>query len=165
MIDKKGKLFSKISVVDIIVILAICLAVVGFAYKMRSGDSKVSIKSDTAVQVEFKAKTVRDYSVNAAEVGAYLYETKGQKLGKIIKVETKPAHRLINIGDGRQVNAPIDNRYDMYITIEGDGQVDNGGVYINGNKLMLVGSDIKIRTNKLNSEAIISGVRVTEEED
>lgn len=158
MIDNKGKLFSKISIVDILVVLVICLAVGGVYYKLHSGDNAVVIKSNTPIKATFVLNSVRLYTVDAAVIGDNLYEKNGQKLGKIVAVETKEAHKLIDLNDGRQINAPVDNRYDLYITIEGNGRISESGIYMNGNRLMLTGSDIKIRTKVLNCEATITNV-------
>lgn len=146
MIDNKGKLFGKISIVDIIIVLAFAVAVAGFAYKLTSGNTKVAVRADTPIAMELKMEQVRQYSVDAVRIGDKVYEEHGDLLGTIVASHVEQSRRPGDNGDGTVTYAPMENRYDLYIEIEAVGRVNDGTYYINGSKQFAKGGNVKIES-------------------
>lgn len=158
MIDKKGRLFGKINLIDFVVLAAIIIAIAGFGYKTLSGSPTVTLSGDAPIEVTFKALKVREYTVNAVSQGDSIYERNGARLGTVTKVEAKPAREILAMRDGANIYAQVENRYDLYITVEGTGRISGPSYYINSNRLMAAGSDIKLASNKMTCETTITHV-------
>lgn len=143
ILDKKGKFFGKISIVDIAIIVVAILAVVVVASKVaqpiRSGSSE---KGDT-IHYTVQVKKIRDASFNAVHKGDNLYDKEtGAYVGKITAKEKAPATDLVQKTDGSYVTAEIPERYDMTITIEVNGRKTDAGFYMDGKKELLKNADI-----------------------
>jgi hypothetical protein len=158
MIDNKGRLFGKISVVDIIILLAFVVAIAGFVYKFTSGDKTVTIVSDTPFEVTVMVKNVRQYTVDGAQVGDVVIEQHGSKIGTISKVETKPAMDLAEYPDGSAKYVEVEGRYDLYITIDATGRIDDKGFSVGGNRLVSKGGSLNIETKRLTCQSTIYNV-------
>ncbi|MGI6031050.1 MAG: DUF4330 domain-containing protein [Eubacteriales bacterium] len=155
MMDQKGRLFGKISIVDIVIVLAVLVAVAGFAYKMNSGNSTIAVKADTPVTMVLRMEQVRQFTVDAVRVGDQVYEEHGDLLGTIVSYETKPAYRTGENGDGTVTYAPVENRYNLYITLEGVARVSDTGIFLNGSKQFSKGGNVRVESPTLSSNAYI----------
>jgi hypothetical protein len=68
-------------------------------------------------------------------------------------VRSEEAKDILDLNDGRQIYADVEGRYTLYVTVEGEGRVDEEGRFINGTRFVAVGSEIKIKSEKIDSEA------------
>jgi len=158
MIDDKGRLFGKINLIDLFVVLVLVIIISGFAFKTLSSGETVTVTNDTPIEVTFKVVKVRDFTVNAVEAGDSIYERNGQKLGEVTEVRTPPAREILSRSDGSSVYAEVENRYDMLITVRGAGRISGGTYYLNSNRIMTAGSDIKLCSNKATFDASVYAV-------
>lgn len=158
MIDNKGKLFGRISVVDIIIVLAFIAAVAGFAYKLTAGSNTIVIKSDTPITMELKIEQARQYSVDAVVVGQNLYEEHADLIGTVTAVRTEPSYALGGNTDGTQTYAPVENRFDIYITVAATGRVSDGSYYLGGSRQVSRGSNIKLESQTMSCTAKVNSI-------
>ena len=158
MIDNKGRLFGRISVVDIIIVLAFIAAVAGFAYKLTAGSNTIVIKSDTPITMELKIEQARQYSVDAVVIGQNLYEEHADLIGTVTAVRTEPSYTLGGNNDGTQTYAPVENRFDIYITVAATGRVTDGSYYLGGSRQVSPGSSIKIESQTMSCTAKVNSV-------
>ena len=150
-VEKKG-LFN---VVDILVLLIIVSGIAGFAYKVTVGDSALGIKSDTPINVEFEIVGLRQFAVDAIDIGDSLYEKAGIRLGTVSGIRIEPQRLPVELLDGSQVLGEVQGRYNLYITIAAQGRVNDTGHYIGGVRLVAPGSELKLNTNRLNTSGIV----------
>ncbi|MEE0776337.1 MAG: DUF4330 domain-containing protein [Bacillota bacterium] len=148
IVDKKGKLFGKISVLDLIVLLVIIVAIAGCVYKFGPGKTGGSIVSgsDTTINMVIKTGTAREYSANAIQVGDALYEVHGDKIGTITDVRVEQAKEITDTHNGNKQYIPMENRYVSYITVEIKGTVTEKGYFVNGNKQFSKGNSLSFET-------------------
>ncbi|MCL2462373.1 MAG: DUF4330 domain-containing protein [Defluviitaleaceae bacterium] len=148
VIDRRGKFFGKISIIDVLLIVLILGLAAGFGYKKLSAPAQQIVNANTKFYATFIVEKVRDFSVQSVAVGDVLYEQYGtQPLGKIVAVRSEQSYDVLKNPDGTAINAPMDGKYNIYMTIEASGSVNSGGYYFNGNEQMAVGSDVTLQSN------------------
>ncbi len=155
MIDKKGRIFGKISIIDLIILVAILVLAVGFVLKLNSGEVDSIVSANETFYTTFKVSKVRSFSADAVEIGDLYFEKHAAQLGKVVKFEKEEARDIMIKDDGTVVEVPVEGKFDLYITIECTGRVNDRGYYSNGNRQLNVGSDLTIKSNKLTSSARI----------
>ena len=98
IIDKNGRLFGKISIVDIIVIVAAVLVFAGVYVRFSGNQGKAVVQNDTfyyTMEIENVRKTTLDAINNS--VGTNFYNTlkTGDDMGNLIEYKERPASKLI----------------------------------------------------------------------
>jgi len=159
LIDKRGRIFGLINIIDLLVILLI-LAVVGrFALKAQQRPSAIESKN---IEVVLLVKEVRDATANVIKEGDIVSETKtNMLLGKVTNVEVIPSDTLVNTADGRVVNYPNPILKDVYVTLVGTGTVGENATVI-GNSEIRVGTILNVKTNVYSVISTVMGIRVVE---
>ncbi len=132
LMNSKGKLFGKVSIVDIIVILLIILAIVG-AYFRFNGNNVVAVNKTTEFYYTFSIKEVRETNKNLLEdsVGtAFRLSGKvSSSMGELVGVEVTDAKKIIALSDGSVVNATVPEKYDVVMTFRVDGLMSESGYF------------------------------------
>lgn len=159
LIDKKGRIFGLINIIDLLIILLI-LAVVGrFALKVQQQPAGVESKN---IEVVLLVKEVRDATANVIKEGDIVRETKtNMVLGKVTKVEILPSDTLVNTADGRVVNYPNPILKDVYVTLVGSGTAGENATVI-GNSEIRVGTILNAKTNVYSVISTVMGIQVLE---
>lgn len=161
IIDQKGRLFGKINLFDLLVLsILVFIAFFGFnKYVNRSTANPVATK-----EVTFKLfiHNVRNVTTDTIEVGDKIrhFET-NQVMGEIIEKEVMPATKHVTAEDGRIVNAEMPERYDMILTVKGEGIVTDREITL-GSKAIRLGAQIKVRTNKYEVGTTVFGIHYEE---
>ena len=171
-IDQKGKLFGKISIIDLLVIIVVIVAVLGsvlaFA-KVKSGavltenKSLISESALDTLEVRMRLKEVRSMTADSIHIGDEVYAKDTNKyLGKVSRIEIEPATRIITGFKGDVKEAEIPERMDVIMVLEVMGsRTDNG--YFTGNNIHLVyDSSMEILTPTIQSTPEIEGIAVIE---
>lgn len=159
MIDSNGRLFGKISIIDLLVLLVGILLIAAFYCKFV-----VLEKTSTSVQTEkivyeIELKGARTILANNICAGDTLFEkTGGNAIGTIVDVEVSPAKSWLAGLDGVYVLAEKENRCDVVITIEGEGTTSSGHTYINRTYELNAGSEREVYTKYCAFTATIMGV-------
>ena len=155
IIDEKGKLFGKISVVDILVVLIFAVAIGGFIYKFTAGNDALRITADSPITMTLRIKAIRQFAVDAVDIGDEIYERNGPILGRVVSVKSDGYRDTFDLNDGTQAYGDVENRYNLYITLESVGRISDDGYFINGSRQVAVGSEIKIRSDKINADSSV----------
>ena len=161
-IDEKGKIFGKVSIVDLFVILLLiaCFAAVGLklhtAQTVRGGDRVI----EYSVIVE----NIRDVSINAINqkyddiIDA---ETK-YDIGEIIDVQTSPARVLVQTNDGDFQMTEYDNRYDAVVTLRTNGTETDDGYYASSGRQIVVGDSLGVNNGYVQFFGEVISVSISE---
>ncbi|MEG1441204.1 MAG: DUF4330 domain-containing protein [Oscillospiraceae bacterium] len=146
LINKDGKFFGKISIIDVLVVLGILFIAAGLFVRF-SGGGKAVIAPDEKIEYTLKVKGVREFTKEAIEEGGFITDaTTKEEMGKVIKVESTPAKAELTLSDGKFVNVDVPEEFDMIITAEVDGKISDKGFYTKGNKFMAAGSSYTVNT-------------------
>lgn len=140
IINKEGKLFGKISVVDILVVAVLVVAVLGIYTKFFKTNERVTV-SNEIIEYKMSVKNIRQGSVDALSKLGPIYDTTTKEyMGEITEVSSVPAKGERTLGDGSVINAQIPDRFDVEFTVKVDGSSNNSGYYTKNNLLLCVGS-------------------------
>ena len=133
IIDKKGKLFGKISIVDILIIFIIIAAALGVYYKFgKTGASPILTKTDP-VEITMFMESVPEYVVKSIEVGDVVKDRQQNiLLGKVTSVKVGPDITYYPDKDGIVRVSSKQGYVSVTITVEGQGLYSDTGVTING---------------------------------
>ncbi len=155
-IDKQGRLFGKVSVVDILV-LVLLVALVLFAFVRFSKPAAAAVTVETKLAVE----KVRDPTVLTIAKGAPVYDEGGALLGYVAE-EPKATRMPLDVftADGVQVEDAVSQVYwDLEITVRGKGH-DSGSDISVGGVVLRVGMPLMIHGPGFGVKTQIQGVRV-----
>lgn len=133
MIDRNGRLFGKISVLDVLAILLVVALAAALSFK---GEQTHTGTSDTLIPITFQvtAMGVRDYVGDAIQVGDPLYDqdrTSGGPLGSITEVEILPGTKQAELNDGTLAIVPAEGCVNVVLTVEGEGVLSGDQYLIN----------------------------------
>lgn len=127
---RDGKLFGKVSVVDILsVVLVLFLAAVAYL-RFSSEDTSVVNRNNLDVTYLLKIASVRDFTTNELKVGDKLYIDEDKEIGEITDIRIENATQLTATMDGEVVKMPVEDRYDVYLTVKAKGRRASGAIYL-----------------------------------
>lgn len=135
IMDNKGRLFGKISIIDVVVVLVV--VVMAFALYMKNNTldaSKTGEAANTPITFVVEAEHIPLNVVDAIQVGDMVYDkdrASGGAIGKITNIELKPAARTERLTNGVYASMTNEHARNLLITIEGTGSVTNGYYAIN----------------------------------
>lgn len=133
--------------------------------KFKSTDEIVENNITSKKMVSLKIENVRDYSVNAIEVGDNVYSTDmNHYFGKIESIDVKDAYELMVKNDGEVVEARIPDKYDVVLTLDCNILERETGYYSEGVTEVKVNSVGTYRTENIQFSAKTSGINDGAEE-
>jgi len=133
LLDEKGKLFGKISIIDIGVLLLIVALFCGVYYKFFMVDKNNNAAKFDTLEYKVLVEEVRQQSVDALEIGADIYDVKTDSpMGKIVGKEVLPATDQLTKADGTVVIAEKPERFNILVTIQVPGVETKYGFRANG---------------------------------
>ena len=107
------------------------------------------------ITMVLQLKGVRQFAVDAVDIGDEIFERNGPRLGKVTGVRSEGYKDTLDLNNGTQGFADVEGRYTLFITVEGMGRVDGEGRFINGTRFVAVGSEIKIKSQKIMGDASV----------
>lgn len=153
LIDKKGRLFGRISIIDIIIIAAAALIIAGAVYLSRPADGGGAASSEGGnllftVELSRKEEGYEQY----IKVGEKVYDNlKGYYLGEIVAMEIKPYRNLgADMETGVWRETPVDGLYSIYLTIKANAERSDSTTVIN-NVEVVVGKELFLRSGSFAS--------------
>lgn len=158
IINKEGKLFGKISVIDIAVVLIIAILAVGIAVKFSGGKTSV-VTGNEKLECTLFVKNVRMYTVDALKKGGNLYdEISKDRIGEITDVRYEKGEYQVNMADGSFMPVVPEDRYNVYVTVAFDGKISDDGYYTKSNKYLAVGTTVGAKTKYANCQSTVYSI-------
>lgn len=158
IIDKKGKLFGIINIVDLVVVLLVALLIYGGVTRLKKSPVAEADTKKALVTVEIS--NVRMASVDGIEVGDPLYHyDRGTLFGTIVDKEVEPYREPVESGDGRWILAEVPEKYVVTLTVEADAR-DSENVVIIGGEHIRIGTQFRLKNKKVAVMSTILGVEV-----
>ena len=132
--DRDGRLFGKISIIDVIVLLVVAVLVAAIYTKTQMPQTGSSVAM-TRVVYQMELENLQPYMVEAIQEGDELFDeerTTNGALGKIIDIEVSDGTSQGGLSDGTYAVLPCEGRYNMVLTLEGQALVgEDGSVALN----------------------------------
>ncbi|MFI3173592.1 MAG: DUF4330 domain-containing protein [Bacillota bacterium] len=140
-IDEKGKLFGKMNVVDLVMLLGVVALLLGGIYKLTvdSPISYSSVGTSATVQYVVKIEGVRDLGM--IREGDVLYDKDSNGiLGTIVDVTLEQATDRVYMPNGEVRIGELQDRVNFVLTLEANGFVNEKKTYANSNYEIVIGS-------------------------
>lgn len=132
LMDSKGKLFGKISIVDIAVIVILVIAIFG-AYVRFNGNKPATVTNDTEFFYTISINNIRKSNKDLLEksIGT-MFSMDGKitsTMGELVNITVDDAKGTITKTDGTIVSATVPGRYDVRLTLKVLGNVNDYGYF------------------------------------
>jgi hypothetical protein len=122
ILDKKGKLFGKISIVDVLVILLIIAVGAGLYYKFGKSGTVTPFTHTQTVQVTLSLESVNQYIGNNIKEGDIVQDrVQNVTMGKVTSVKTGPDTSYFLNANGLVIKGSKDGYCSLSVTFEGQG--------------------------------------------
>ena len=134
VIDNNGRLFGRISVIDVLAILVVLA--LGAALYVKSNQPHTGTSAPTqTITYQAMVQGVPPYLQKSIQVGDQVYdlsyESGGAPLGEIIEIQELPGMQLASFNDGTAGNVPVEDTVNLLLTIRGEGLVTDEGYFLN----------------------------------
>ncbi len=150
ILDEKGRLFGKLSVLDLLIVIIAAGMILAFLFKQVSGNVRQIITADDTFYVTVAGTKLREFSVNAIAEGDIMFRQHDREpLGKVVKLTTEPATDYMLKTDGTALAAPMEGRFTAYVTLECVGSITDTGHYIGGTTHIAEGNEIILVSNRV----------------
>lgn len=157
MIDKKGKLFGIINIIDLLFILILGVALVGGFLRFK--DSNIVAESTNPGKISFLVDDVRQATVDNILEGQDLYHyDKGIFLGKITAVEVSPYKKPTEF-QGEWIEAEVPGKNSILITLDVE-VTQNEKSYLIGGEEIRVGNEYRVKSKTSAFTGVCVGIYV-----
>ena len=133
LMDENGRLFGKISIIDVLVVGVVLVLAVALNFKSNQTQTGTSVTSDT-ITYQVLVSGVRNYVADTVSVDDLLYDldhNSGGALGKIVAIEETDGTKFVELQNGYVGMVPAEDSVNLLLTVEGRGVVSDGRVLIN----------------------------------
>ncbi len=133
LIDQNGRLFGKISVVDLLVVAVVAVLAVALQFKGEQTHTGTGA-AQQKITFQILVQGVRSYVGDAVRVEDLLFEQNtdsGGPLGRITDIQTSPGTKLAELADGTCEAVPAEDSVDLLLTVEGEGIISEGRCLLN----------------------------------
>lgn len=150
LIDEKGRLFGRVSIIDLLIVLAVLVLGLGYVYKRTSAEVKQITGADNVFYVTVSNLDPYGFDLEAVQIGDVLYKQYDrQPLGRVVAYTTEPFTEILVKSDGTAVLAPVEDRHTLYITLECTGSITDTGYFVNGSMPVADGMKITVQSNRI----------------
>ena len=153
IIDEKGKLFGKISIIDVLIILIILAAAAILTVKFTGIGSEQILTTHKTYVAE--VEQIKNTTVPYIREGEKLYDNEGAYMGTVKKVEVLPGEVVKTKSNGEYAVAVNPERANVRITIEGEGKENESGFFLDGKVSLLLGTTRYFKASDVNFTAEI----------
>ena len=151
ILDERGRIFGKVSIIDLLVLLVI-IAVVVFAVVRMTGSSSQEAPLRVTYTVEAIRQASVDQLVEKAETKGTVSDEGGTVLGKVEEVVVRPSleEYLTPQGELKAFESPIFK--DVDIVVLGQGSVSGSTIRVGsvpmrvGRKVTLIGAKFEVQS-------------------
>lgn len=141
LVDKKGKLFGKINLIDAAIALVIIVIAAGAVYKFAFMEKTSTVSAMEPITYTVEVKKVRSFITENVREGDTLFDSaSGSAIGTITKIEATPAKEPMGLLDGTLILAEVENRYDVVFTVEAEASKTGDVYYVNRSYETVIGS-------------------------
>lgn len=163
IIDNKGKLFGKINIVDIAVILIVILAIAVTYFKFNVSEHSDVTEYKGKVTYTIQARNLRNFTVDAVDIGEKLYDNSSEKFaGIIVDKKVTQAYEYLTRADGTIVKAELPERYNLELTVESSGLVKDGMIAIESGKTLHLNQTNAFYTQRIQTDFETINVEIEE---
>lgn len=135
ILDRNGRLFGKISIIDVLVVLVVLVMALALYVKNNTLQaSKTGEGSNTPISFVVEAENVPLNIVDALRVGDKMFDkdrVSGGAIGTITNIEVMEAGKITALDNGTYARMGNESARNLIITVEGTGTIKDGRYSIN----------------------------------
>lgn len=151
----------KFNIIDILIVLLILILIlvasIRFGNYNKTNDDTAKIDN---FAYELKISGVRNYTIDAFEIGDILYDTQtSAEIGKIVKKDYRETKSYEATKNGKLKEVTVPNRFDLFLMVETEGIIDDSGYFAGRTVEIKVGVDKSIETLYAKSTGKIVEIR------
>lgn len=165
IIDKKGKLFGKINILDVLIVLVILLFIILGATKLFSGILGSKISSNT-IEVLYTVEVTKkdaDFFESIREGDVVFKKNTKEIGGEVVSCEIKPAkYTTANLNRLTYELTEAENKFDGYITIKTLADVKYPDMLVGGDEIK-IGKSYDLRTENTVLNGYITSIEYDKE--
>ncbi|MHB1127153.1 MAG: DUF4330 domain-containing protein [Bacillota bacterium] len=161
ILDQRGRLWGKINLLDLLVVLVVIAGLIGYAMMSRNSGEGETLDSISPVRIGLIIDYVKPEVAQALQPGDTVTIIGAGILGRVETVKVSPAKVASTRSDGSRVVVEDPKSVDIDITVSGKGVVKGKTVKVSGFDL-LIGDQLKLRTQNFRGNATVIGVTVAE---
>ena len=160
MIDEKGRLFGKVNIVDLLIILIVLAVAAIRVYHFFGPDSTVA--STEHVRLALYCEESADYAVEQLVEGAEAWDSENNvTLGTLTEWRVGDSKSYVTDANGEVIQLARDGYCSATLVVEGEGVVGSHGVTIGGT-LYAVGQSMSVYFDDCKLFLRVSGIEVIE---
>ncbi len=145
-IDKKGKIFGLINIVDLLIIATVIVFVVGGTLKFGK-INKISQEGTQEINMSIKVEGVSAGLANAIKKDDLLKDSvRGTDFGKVLGKKITPHKEMAIDQSGKVEFLEVPDSFDVEIDIVARGTFTDNGVLL-GNNSVFIGSEIRLKSS------------------
>lgn len=149
-IDKNGRLGGRVSILDVCVVVLVVALSVGFVLRGGTQTAAQILNANDEFYVVLVVERVRDFSVNAVDVGDIFFERNAALLGEVVDTWTERFNEIVIMDDGTLVGMDNEFRYNLFVRLRAQGFVSaDEGYFIGGNNHVSAGQLLQVQSNRL----------------
>ncbi|MFA7636420.1 MAG: DUF4330 domain-containing protein [Monoglobales bacterium] len=163
IIDEKGRLFSKVSIVDIAIVIFIICAAAFVGLKFLAPVGTFAGAEQVNCEYTFKVQNVRQASVDALKksVGENAYDSTGVFLGTVKEVKkVEPYMVAVKKTDGTMALSESPDKFSIEVSVEVSGIKTVDSIMVSNKRELSVGSHLSISTPEIVVETVITEINV-----
>ena len=134
LIDRNGRLFGKVSVIDLIVVAVVLVLAVALNMKNNHLSHTSTSVTNDPITYQVLVSGSRNYVADAIREGDLMFDqdrSSGGTLGKILSIEVLPGSKMAELNDGTVEVIPAEDCVNLLLTVQGVGIVSDGRVLLN----------------------------------
>lgn len=157
--EKNGKLFGKLNIIDLGVILVVLIAAVGICVRLFGAPS-AAVKSSVDFEYVIRVENIRQFSVEALQKKGTITDKKSkEKIGEIVDIKVEPAEFQSITANGSVVMTKLPERYTCYVTIRSNGKEATDGYFTSDNTELSVGRNFEIYSKNIKTAGNIESIK------
>ena len=160
MLDKNGKLFGKVNIIDLLIVLIILAAIVFVGMRFLGGNDN-DLGTPQQVRLTFFSDEAPALLADKGVMGAPVIDYDANNyLGALSSYEYEDAYTYAcDSVSGEAVQIPVANRIFLTFACEGQGFVADDGLYVNGFQYS-VGGTCTIRAGQTRIQCRLASIEV-----
>lgn len=163
LFDGKGRLFGKINIVDLLILLII-ISIAGGVYLAFFGGSDKQVMETSKVVYDFEITNVNKDFVDAITPGDPIRDNvRGNELGTVVSKVSKKATMLNeDLINGKYIIADVPDAYDVVITIEAQADITPANIIVGGAEVK-VGKKFSIKGKGYANQGFVTKMTLVEQ--
>lgn len=159
IIDERGRIFGKVSIIDALVLVVIVIVLIAAYARFNVVDSPTIAAETHEVTYTVLLPAIRESNALLLRRGDTVFSTdSGVNIGRIVDIYITPAYNPEPLIDGTNVIGKVYERYDVILTVVTQASISDGRVFADRAFELNENADNRIHTkfNEFSASVILS---------